>query len=67
MNLHQLVTSLFEIERGHDGEVDGTPEVHQVGLRLVLDGLLLGVHGAAVLLVRALVIVGFIVGFVLIR
>lgn len=37
VHLHQLVTGFFKVERRHDGEVNGTTKVDQVGLRHVGD------------------------------
>jgi len=37
VHLHQLVTGFLEVERRHDGKVNGTTKVDQVGLRHVGD------------------------------
>ena len=37
MNLHQLVTSLFKVQGRHDGEINGTTQIDQVRLGLILN------------------------------
>lgn len=37
LELEQLVNALFEIERGHDGQVDGPTQVDEVGLGSIVD------------------------------
>ena len=37
MNLHQLVTSLFKVQGRHDGEINGTTQIDQVCLGLILN------------------------------
>ena len=36
LDLHQLVPSLLKLSRRHDGEVDSSPQVDQIGLGLIL-------------------------------
>jgi hypothetical protein len=44
LDLHQFVACFFEVETGHDGQIDGSSEVDKVRVRLVLD-----FHGALLL------------------
>lgn len=37
IDLHELVAALLEIDAGHDSKVDGSPQVDQIGVCLVLD------------------------------
>jgi hypothetical protein len=37
IDLHELVAALFEINAGHDGQVDGSPQIDEIGVRLVFD------------------------------
>jgi hypothetical protein len=43
VHLHQFVTSLFKIQRGHDGEVDSASKIHEVGLGEIRDVDLAGI------------------------
>jgi hypothetical protein len=44
LDFEKLVNGFFVVEGVHDGEIDGTTEVDEVGARLVLDTFLVG-HG----------------------
>jgi len=44
LDFHQFVACFFEVETGHDGQVDGSSEIDKVCVGLVLD-----FHGAFLL------------------